>query len=200
MDKVSFLKKFIDAIGRKDLVARLTRFEITRELMIYALNRQGLETSMNLSTTSLGHHLAEMVDVVQDRVDLPVQGMIKSLLGSGQNFPNILEGLLGSDTSKSWNSLALRVATAAEIVLLVIRERQQHENTIKKALHVAKNLASYLWSEMDKLKFGTWEEFCQFVRERHNGYFCAPVPELASDFPRQLMLSFIGKMKDTFFY
>ncbi|XP_022786842.1 uncharacterized protein LOC111327021 isoform X2 [Stylophora pistillata] len=43
------------------------------------------------------------------------------------------------------------------------------------------------------------EELCQFVMKRHQGYLCAPVPEPVPDFPWQLTLSLIEKMKDTFF-
>lgn len=200
--KVRFLKKFAKAIGRIDLVAKLTRFEITRELMIYALNRQGLEATMNSSTMTLGHRLAEMVDVVQDRVDVPVQGSIRSLLRPGQDISNILDVIIGeappsSEISTSWNALALRVTAAAEIVWFVIREDQEQENGITNALRVAKKLASHLLSETDKV--GTWEKFCRFVMEQHQEYFCPPVTESAPDFPCESISSLIGKLKDTFF-
>ncbi|XP_022786906.1 uncharacterized protein LOC111327073 [Stylophora pistillata] len=156
-EKVSFLTKFANAIGRRDLGAKLTRFEITRELMIYALNRQGLEATMISSTTSLGHHLAKMMDVVQDGVDAPIQGLFRFLFMPGRNVSDVLDVIIGevlpgSDTSKSWNNLALRFVTAAEIVWLVIRENQEKENGIKNALQVAKKLASHLWSKMDKFE------------------------------------------------
>ena len=77
-EKVGFLTKFTDKIGRKDLATKLNKFEITRELMVFALNRQGLGATINSSTTSVGLRLAEMADVVQDRVDVRAQGMINS--------------------------------------------------------------------------------------------------------------------------
>lgn len=38
-EKVGFLMKFVDKIGRKDLVIKFNRFELIRELMIFVLNR-----------------------------------------------------------------------------------------------------------------------------------------------------------------
>lgn len=155
-EKVGFLTKFADKIGRKDLVTKLNRFEITRELMIFALNRQGLGANINSSTTSVGHRLAEMVDIVQDRVDVRAQGMINSLLRSGKNVSNILDEIIreavpGSDETQNWNDLALCVVIAADIVWLVLRENQESEND---ALQVAIELASHLWSMMAKV--GKW--------------------------------------------
>lgn len=158
-ENLSFLTEFACAIRRQDLVTKLTSFEITRELTIYALKRQGFGASSNLSAASVGHHLAEMVDLVQDGVDVPARGLIKSLLQSGQNVSNILEDVekalpVADDAARNWRTLALLVAIAAEIVLVAFNVNRQQEHSNKYALKLSRELANHLSYKVAKL--GSW--------------------------------------------
>lgn len=199
-EKLNFLTEFANAINRQDLVTQLTAFELTRELVVYALKRQGSQPSMKSSTESVGIHLAEMVDLVKDGVDVSAQGSIKSLLKSRKKASDVLDficwkALPDADVTKP-NTLALLVAIAAEIVLLMFAENQQ-ENRKKYAVDVAIELADHLLSKV--ANFGSWKDFCRYVGERHSGHFSEPVPEPAPE-PWQLgsVTNLIGKMRETF--
>ena len=144
-EKLDFLTEFLGAINRQKLVAKLTAFELTRELVIYVLKRQDSQSSMTSSTASVGLHLAEMVNHVQDGVCLPAQGLIKAILKSQQKASGVLDvickkALPNADETKP-NTFALLVAIAAEIVLLMFDENQKQE---KYALEVAIELADHL--------------------------------------------------------
>ena len=173
-ENLSFLKEFARAIRRQDLVTELTSFEITRELTIYALKRQGLGASSNLSAASVGHHLAELMDLadlVQDGVAVPARGLIKSRLQSGQNVSNILEdvekALPVADSGRNWRTLALLVTIAAEIVLVAFNVNRQQEHSNKYALKLSRELANHLSYKVAKL--GSWVS--EFIIELRLKYF-----------------------------
>lgn len=198
-EKLDFLIEFVSAINRQDLATQLTAFELTRELVIYALKRQNSQPSMTSSTASVGLHLAEMVNHVQDGVNLPPQGVSKSLLKSQQKASSVLDvisrkALPNTDETKP-KTLAFLVAIAAEIVWLVFDENQEQE---KHALDVAIELANHLMTKVTN--YGSWEEFCKFVRVRYIGFSSVPEPATDHDFPWKMMLiDLIGKMQDTVF-
>ncbi|XP_022786840.1 uncharacterized protein LOC111327020 [Stylophora pistillata] len=199
-EKLNFLTEFANAINRQELVTQLTAFELTRELVVYALKRQGSQPSMKSSTESVGIHLAEMVDLDQDRVDVSAQGLIKYLLKSRKKASDVLDficrkALPDADVTKP-NTLALLVAIAAEIVSLMFAENQQ-ENRRKYAVDVAIELADHLLPKV--ANFGSWKDFCRYVGERHSGHFSEPFPEPAPE-PWQLrsVTNLIGKMRETF--
>ncbi|PFX27864.1 hypothetical protein AWC38_SpisGene7413 [Stylophora pistillata] len=159
--KLDILTEFAVAINRPDLVNELAGFELTRELVMRALKWHGSQPSMNSSTESVGLHLAEMVDHVQDRVDFPTQGLIKFLLTSQTKASDVLdvvcrEALPDDDVTKP-NSLALLVAIASEIVLLVFDENQQENHRKKYAVAVAIELADHLLTKV--ANFGSWEAY-----------------------------------------
>ena len=161
-EKLDFLIEFVSAINRQDLVSQLTAFELTRELVIYALKRQNSQPSMTSSTASVGLRLAEMVNHVQDGVNLPPQGVSKSLLKSQQKASSILDvicrkALPNTDETKPMN-LAFLVAIAAEIVLLVFDENQQQE---KYALDVAIELANHLMTKV--ANYGSWVSVISYL-------------------------------------
>lgn len=158
LEKLNFLTEFARAVNRQDLVTQLTTFELTRELVFYALKRRGFKSSMNLSTAGVGLHLAKMVDLVQDRADVPAQGLIKSLLNSQKKASDVFyvissKTLPNADETKP-NTLALLVAIAAEIVLLVFAENQKQDNRQKFSLDVAIELANHLYLKV--ANFGSW--------------------------------------------
>lgn len=154
-EKLDFLTEFLGAINRQDLVTKLTAFELTRELMIHVLKRQDSQPPMTSSTASVGLHLAEMVNHVQDGVYLPAQGAIKAILKSQQRASNVLDVIRRKALPKAKetepNTFALLVAIAAEIVLLVFDENQKQE---KYALDVAIELADHL--EKKVANYGSW--------------------------------------------
>ena len=154
-EKLDFLTEFLGAIKRQNLVTMLTAFELTRELMIYVLKRQDSQPPMTSSTASVGLHLAEMVNHVQDGVYLPAQGAIKAILKSQQRASNVLDVIRRKALPKAKetepNTFALLVAIAAEIVLLVFDENQKQE---KYALDVAIELADHL--EKKVANYGSW--------------------------------------------
>lgn len=181
--KLDILTEFAVAINRPDLVNELARFELTRELVMRAVKWHGSQPSMNSSTESVGLHLAEMVDHVQDRVDFPTQGLIKFLLTSQTKASDVLdvvcrEALPDDDVTKP-NSLALLVAIASEIVLLVFDENQQENHRKKFAVAVAIELADHLLTKV--ANFGSWEDVCHFVGKQCGCHFnevlLEPTPE-----------------------
>ena len=161
-EKLDFLIEFVSAINRQDLATQLTAFELTRELVIYALKRQNSQPSMTSSTASVGLHLAEMVNHVQDGVNLPPQGVSKSLLKSQQKASSVLDvisrkALPNTDETKP-KTLAFLVAIAAEIVWLVFDENQEQE---KHALDVAIELANHLMTKVTN--YGSWVSVISYL-------------------------------------
>lgn len=156
-ENLSYLKVFMHAIRREDLVTKLTAFEITRELTIYAWKRQGSGSSINPSALSVGHYLAEMMDLAQDRVDFG--GLLCSLLQSGMNANDILDAvvksLLGGDigASGNWSTFALLVAIAAEIVSVGSKVKAR-DQPYKYAVKLATELGNHLSLKLAEL--GSW--------------------------------------------
>ena len=148
-ENLSYLKEFMRAIRREDLVTKLTVFEITRELTIYAWKRKGCSSgpSMNLSAKSVGYYLAEMMELSKDRDDFG--GLLYSLLQSGEDANDIVDAvpkaLLGSDVGAtgSWSTFALLVAIAAEIVSVASKVKVRDQLATKLGNHLSLKLTKH---------------------------------------------------------
>ena len=157
-EDLSYLVGFMRAVKREDLVTKLAAFEITRELMIYAWERQSSDPPLNPSASSVGHLLKEMMAQAQDEDD--VGGLMYSLLQSGKNGCYILEAvvqpLLAADVEASgnWSTFALLVAIAAEIVSVAASKDKVRDHYYKFAVKLASELGSYLSLKLAKL--GSW--------------------------------------------
>lgn len=156
-ENLSYLKVFMHAIRREDLLTKLTAFEIARELTIYAWKRQVSGPSINPSALSVGHYLAEMMELAQDRVDFG--GLLCCLLQYGKKASDILEAvptaLLGGDigAAENWSTFASLVAIAAEIVL-VGSKMKARDQPYKYAVKLATELGNHLSLKLAEL--GSW--------------------------------------------
>jgi len=81
---VTFLKECLHNIGRKDLVEKLTAFQIKRDLStlfnFYVRKRNGLNSSYQSSATDAAECLVQLMEGFQRRLD--VRGMLRN---SGKN-------------------------------------------------------------------------------------------------------------------
>lgn len=159
-EDLSFLAMFLHAIGRLDLVTKLTALEITRELTIYVRERNGPDPSLKISsTTSIGSKLAEMMELARDRAD--VAGLICTLFQSGKKADSILDAVAKSPTvadvgaTGNWSAFALLVAIAAEIVLVAsYRKAKARGHLYKYSVDLATELGNHLSLKLAKI--GSW--------------------------------------------
>jgi len=165
---VTFLKECLHDVGREDLVGKLTAFEIKRDLSIllnfYVKKRNGLDSFYQSSATNAAEYLVQLMEGFQGRVD--VRGMLKS---SGKNPKDLWLHFVKECSPLqriTWGKLSMLVAIAGEVIAVSSSFSGERP---EEAMEMCILLADELCHPM--LQLGTWDDFCKYVRERHNLVF-----------------------------
>ena len=115
---VSFMKKYLHNIGRKDLVVSLTKFEMKQDLSIllnfYVKEKNGLHLSHRSSATEAAIHLVRLMERYPGREDL--RGMMR---GSDKKAKDLWLQFLSATPRTSrmtWGKFSMLVAIAGEII------------------------------------------------------------------------------------
>ncbi|KAJ7383282.1 hypothetical protein OS493_029247 [Desmophyllum pertusum] len=164
---VAFLKECLHDLGREDLVAKLTAFEIKRDVSIllnfYVKKRNGLHSFYQSSATNAAEYLVQLMEGFQGRVD--VREMLRS---SGKNTKDLWLHFVKECTPQSqrmtWGKFSMLVAIAGEII--AVSSSHSRQSPPEEAIEMCITLANELCYLM--LKLGCWEDFCTYVKKRYN--------------------------------
>ncbi|XP_068721098.1 uncharacterized protein [Montipora capricornis] len=168
---VRSLQDSLKAIRRLDLAETLSVFEIKRDLAIlldlYAREILGMETSGRFPTAQLV--AGYLVKVTTELVNGPFKRQkLTSLMESTKKIEKVLisfEMELNSKSWDPWSKFTFLVIITGEIVARVATKEELCRKLC--ATELCLRGADELCSRMMKLK-GKWEDFCNYVEERHN--------------------------------
>ena len=115
---VSFLKKCLHIVGRKDLVVALTKFEMKRELSIllnfYVKEKNGLHPFYPSSATVAAFHLVRLMERFPGRADLT--GMMRSSDKKAEDLWLQFLSATPRTSRVTWGKFSMLVAIAGEII------------------------------------------------------------------------------------
>lgn len=153
---VTFLKECLHDVGREDLVAKLTAFQIKRDLSIslsfYVKKRNGLHIFNQSSATNAAEYLVQLMEGFQGRVD--VRGMLRS---SGKNPKDLWLRFVkkcSSPQTMTWSKLSMLVAIAGEIIAASSSFSEERPEEQEEAMKMCIALADEICHPMFQL--GTW--------------------------------------------